>query len=77
MIEKILPIKSPPSIEECRRLGRTQFFKILPKRNDIIAAYSDGSVARNDMIPGSDIDIAVIVDNTQEPWNVTRIIDNK
>lgn len=77
MIEEILPIKSPPSIEECRRLGRTQFFKILPKRNDIIAAYSDGSVARNDMIPGSDIDIGIIVDNSQESWKVTRIIDDK
>ena len=77
MIEEILPIKTPPSIEECRRLGRTQFFKILPIRNDIIAAYSDGSVARNDMIPGSDIDIGIIVDNSQEKWNVTRIIDDK
>ncbi|MHA1987062.1 MAG: nucleotidyltransferase domain-containing protein [Promethearchaeota archaeon] len=76
MIEEILPIKSPPSIEECRRLGRTQFFKILPKRNDIIAAYSDGSVARNDMIPGSDIDIGIIVENPQEKWNVTRIVDD-
>ncbi|MFW9896920.1 MAG: nucleotidyltransferase domain-containing protein [Candidatus Thorarchaeota archaeon] len=77
MIEEILPIKSPPSIEECRRLGRTQFAKILTTRNDIIAAYSDGSVARNDMIPGSDIDIGIIVDNSQESWSVSRIIDDK
>ena len=72
MIEEILPIKSPPSIRKCRKLGRTQFFKILSKRNDIIAAYSDGSVARNDMIPGSDIDIAIIVDNSQE--NAYRLL---
>ena len=60
-------MKNPPPIKECRRLGKKKILKLLSERNDIIAAYSDGSVARNDMIPGSDIDIGIIVDHPNEP----------
>lgn len=70
-------LRKPPKIDICRFLAKKQLEKILSTRNDIIAAYSDGSVARNDMVPGSDIDIGIVVKNPKEPKNVYRIIEKK
>ncbi|MBW3021361.1 nucleotidyltransferase domain-containing protein [Candidatus Woesearchaeota archaeon] len=72
-----MKIKKPPRIEVCRKIAKEKVLEILKTRSDIIAAYSDGSVARKDMIPGSDIDIVFIVKNPNEQWHVYRTINKK
>jgi len=68
---------NPPKRDICLELAREQLERILPTRDDVIAAYSDGSVARDDMIPGSDIDIAIVIEKTNEPGRVWRIIEKE
>lgn len=70
-------IKNPPERDICIKLAEKQLEEILLTRDDIVAAYSDGSVARDDMVPGSDIDIAIIVENINEPWYVWRIVEKE
>lgn len=60
-----------------RKLASKQVKKTLSSRDDIIAAYSDGSVGRGDLFPGSDIDIAFIVENQDEPWQVHRVVNQE
>lgn len=68
-----------------RKLAEKQVRKILKSRDDIIAAYSDGSVARGDLFEGSDIDIAFIIENSKKirlkeavsVGNVYRTINKK
>ncbi len=54
--------------------ARDHVKNICSNRNDIMAAYIDGSAARNEMIPGSDVDIAIVLNTNNVPFDVSRKI---
>lgn len=54
--------------------ARDHVRRIRSDRSDIVAAYVDGSAARDEMIPGSDVDVGIVVDRESVPFYVSRRI---